>query len=156
MSHLFFIKICYNGNGRCVFILVASIERSRWPWTSSSYVYIPTCLTLKLFWGLDPVWGHDFTPNPCQNTLQWRWWVCVYLGCIDRTISLTLDEQKVRSYVGALVFQGVNQFMAIISPSCPLPKHTAMTWVYVYLGWIDFADSGEKLVRARLWSCYSV
>ena len=66
-------------------ILVKSTERCRR--TDCTFVLLR----------FDSVLRHYLTFICCQNVLQWRWLLYVYLGRIDETISLAPDEQAVRS-----------------------------------------------------------
>ena len=83
-------EIYYNGDVRCAFIFIASMEWLRWPWRAvCKFVFL--CLTFVVIW-VEAVCGHKLTITPGRHVLHWRWPVCVYLGWIDGTISLALDE----------------------------------------------------------------
>ena len=48
---LILFTIYFDGDGWRAFILVASMARSRWPWTNRTYVCIAVCLAFKVqFW----------------------------------------------------------------------------------------------------------
>ena len=70
----------YSGSIRCEVIISLSFpvpmpmvgvgcidEQFRWPWTNRSYVCIPACLTLKVWFGFDTVWGRNPTFISCSN-----------------------------------------------------------------------------------------
>ena len=136
-----------------------SMERFHWPWTSSWYVCIPACLTLVMRLRLDPVWSHnDITRTQYHDTLKWRSLACIYLGCIDGTISLALDEQAVRLYCCVLdlvVLLGLGvQWGHTLALVCW--RHI-LQWRWLactYVGWIDATiSSALDGQRVRLYCC---
>ena len=96
---------CYWRSIQCKVIISHSFPGLRWCWSAficnglhrwndlvgcgqTGRTFVPLCLTLKLFWGFDPVWDpHHITLILFQNMLQWRWWVCVesmeQFRCLD-------------------------------------------------------------------------
>ena len=96
----------------------------------------------------DPVWGHNITLIHCHNILQRRWSACVYVGWIDGTIILALDEQAVRLYSCVLTLKVLFGFDPVWSHNltpilfccCCCCCQNALRWrclTCAYLGWID-------------------
>ena len=73
------------------------------PWAIRLYV----CFLVRDLRVVFPVWHHNLTVIPCQNVLHRRWLLYFYLGCIDGTVSLTLDKQNVRLYSCVFDFEGL-------------------------------------------------
>ena len=85
----------------CLLIFVGWMYRCRRLWTNRACVCIAVCLTLKLKFAFDAMWGHNLIRICCQNIQQWH--VCLH--GLDVLMPLDLDEQEVRLFCCVVGFE---------------------------------------------------